>query len=191
MILTSGERGTPDGGRLTGLAAVRAAEAGRAAKLLGITDVVQGGFGDGSIASMRDQVLAWLGSVIADWQPELVITYDRAGLYGHPDHVACSEIVTDLRRARFPDLTLWYTTLPSRLVRTMTRVGALPSDAALAVSRALPNRKVFIGANLVAKLRAWHSYRSQRGSLGRGAGRFVPAWLFLSVQLFEYFEQVG
>lgn len=191
VILTSGERGTADGRPSPRLAEVRAAEARRAARLLGVTQVVQGSFPDGSLASIRDQVGAWLATEIADCNPELVITYNRAGLYGHPDHVACSEIVTDLQANRFPSLVVWHASLPGRLARTLTRVGALPPDSALAAPRARPTGKVFVGRDLVAKYRAWNAYLSQRRGLGRGAGRFVPSWLFLTVQLFEYFEQVG
>jgi len=35
------------------------------------------------------------------------------------------------------------------------------------------------------------AYRSQRGSIGKGLGRIIPAWLPVSMLQFEYFADAG
>jgi LmbE family N-acetylglucosaminyl deacetylase len=191
VIWTGGELGTADGQRLPGLEAVRAAEARRAAQFLGASLVVQGNFADGSIGDHRDEVALWLAAEIGAWRPELVITYDLAGLYGHPDHLACAQILTHLRATRFPTMTLWYSSLPLALVQVMVRFRAMPDDFPAASSRSRPTHKVFIARRLLAKIRAWNTYVSQRESLRSGAGRFIPSWLFLSLLLFEHFAEAA
>jgi len=189
VLLTWGERGGTPGGSPSDLAEARHREANRAAHLLGIGELLQGDFPDGALEDHGDQVSTWLAQQIEAWRPELLITYDRAGLYGHPDHVACAGIVTQLRDTRFPNIALWYSSLPPRLARNLTRVRVLPAAAPGDPRRSQPTHKVFVGQRLIAKMRAWSAYRSQRQSLRKGAGRFVPPWLFLSVLLFEYFAE--
>lgn len=191
VILTQGERGSASDRVRPELAEVRAAEAGQAVQLLGVSSLIWGGFADGSVGDHRDQVSAWLAGQIAAWRPDLLITYDLAGLYGHPDHVACAEIVTHLKSTQFLEVALWYSAMPRRLRRTMVRFRALPGDFPNASKRSEPTHKVFVGRCLFAKVRAWNTYTSQRDSLRAGAGKFVPPWLFLSVLLFEYFEAVA
>ncbi|MGH7641828.1 MAG: PIG-L deacetylase family protein [Candidatus Dormibacteria bacterium] len=190
LLLTQGELGTPDGQGRPGLVEEREQEAARAARLLGIDSVVRGGFPDGELASGRSQVTAWLAGEIEAWRPELLITFDLAGLYQHPDHVACAEILTQLQSTRFPQIALWYGSLPDRLLLTMVRLRLLPSGSDHDPRRSRPTHKVFVGGDLLAKIRAWNAYASQRESLRWGLGRFVPPWLFLSVLLFEYFAAV-
>ncbi|HVC39995.1 MAG TPA: PIG-L deacetylase family protein [Candidatus Dormibacteraeota bacterium] len=191
VILTRGELGVSPSGVGGGLGRVREKEAARAAARLGIPVVVQGGFADGGLGSQRAEAAAWLATEIARWRPDLVITYDLSGLYGHPDHIACAEIITQLRSSRFPELAVWHACLPGRLVRTLARLGTLQADFPEASRRARPTLKVFVGGRLLAKARAWREYASQRGSVGGWGGRLVPAWIFLTVQPFEYFEAAG
>ncbi|MGC2191506.1 MAG: PIG-L family deacetylase [Candidatus Dormiibacterota bacterium] len=188
VILTRGELGTIDGQPRPGLAELRSAEARRAADLLGIDPLIQGGFSDGTLDAHRDEVSSWLASEIEAWRPDLVITYDLAGLYGHPDHVACAQILTELRATRFPTMKLWYSSLPLALVQVMVRFRAMPNDFPEASMRSRPTHKVFIGRRLRSKIRAWNAYSSQRDSLRSGAGKFIPSWLFLSILVFEYFS---
>lgn len=171
LLLTKGERGTPDGTLDPGLKHVRAEEARRVATILGIVEVVQADFGDGEVRERSQDVTALLGATIERVRPDLVITYDQAGLYGHDDHIACSELLTDLLRTTFTDTALWYVASPRRLQAWVKL------DDALQPRRARPTHKVFVGPDLVAKTRALLAYRSQR----------ELSWFLLSLLPFEHF----
>jgi N-acetyl-1-D-myo-inositol-2-amino-2-deoxy-alpha-D-glucopyranoside deacetylase len=83
------------------LAVVREAELRAAAEVLGVHRVVVLGYGDsgmdgtpaaGSLAAApTDEVAHRVGGVVADVQPEVVITLDPAGGDGHRDHIAIAQ----------------------------------------------------------------------------------------------------
>jgi LmbE family N-acetylglucosaminyl deacetylase len=174
VVLTRGERGTQDGGSSSELARVRAGEARRAAAALGIFELVQEDLGDGLLRHRRDELVPLLDGILARTRPDLVVTYDRAGLYGHDDHIVCSEVLTDLVRRARPVAALWYVT-PARRLQAFVH---LPE--ALRERRAAPTHRVFVGAHLLGKTRAILAHRSQ----------WRPAWLLLSVLPFEHFAAV-
>jgi hypothetical protein len=79
---------------------------------------------------------------------------------------------------------------PGRLVRLLQVVGQLIKEAEVDRRRAVPTERVFIGAGVIPKIRAWCAYRSQRGLIARGPGRLLLAWLAVSMIQFEYFAEV-
>jgi LmbE family N-acetylglucosaminyl deacetylase len=176
VVLTRGERGTPDGSPDPGLPGVREREARAAAAIFGVAELVLGDLGDGRLSERAEEVSAFVEGVAERVRPDLLITHDLAGLYGHPDHVACAEAVTAIRRTRFPDCALWYPALPRWAVAVATRTGQLAGDG----RRAVPTLRLFVGAGVPAKVRAYRAYRSQRHSLRRG--------LPLVLTPFEHFE---
>jgi LmbE family N-acetylglucosaminyl deacetylase len=190
VLLTGGERGNPAGAMQPELAHRRRAEAGRAARVLGISNVVHASFADAEVSQHVDELTAYLAAVIEQLRPDLLITYDLAGLDGHSDHVACANAVTAVRRTSFPDVALWYVTLPRRVLRLLRAVGQLVTSDAVEAHRASPTLRLFIGPSVAAKLRALRAYKSQRGAVGKGLGRFLPAALILSVLQHEYFAEV-
>lgn len=185
VLLTRGERGSPSGAPSAPLARVRVEEARLAAERLGIARLVQHDLGDGELRRRGQQLSQVIAEEIARTGPDLLITFDPAGLYGHEDHVACSDAVTEACRTRFPGLTLWYAALPARL---HARVGLDPS---LEPRRTPPTHRVWIGTGLLAKVRAWYGYRSQRRSLREGLPPLVPAWVALSMLPFEHFAEAA
>jgi LmbE family N-acetylglucosaminyl deacetylase len=172
------------------LGEIRNAEAVRAADILGATRLIHEDLGDGRLNERRADVRKRIAARIEAVHPDLLITYDLAGLDGHADHVACAELVTELRRAEFPAVSLWYVAQPRRLVRLLQLAGQLVKEADVDRRRAVPTGRVFIGAGLIPKIRAWYAYRSQRGFIARGLGRLVPTWLAVSMMQFEYFAEV-
>jgi LmbE family N-acetylglucosaminyl deacetylase len=187
VLLTKGERGTPSGTCDAGLKEARMREARRVASLLGLTHCIQEDFGDGTLIEKKRELLAFLGQTITRERPDLLITYDLSGLYGHVDHIACAEVLTDLRRSRFPGVPLWYVTLPSRVLARVRLPAHLATGPVVQRQRASATHRVFIGPSVVAKIRAWYAYKSQRATLTEGIRRFLPIWFFLSMVLFEYF----
>jgi LmbE family N-acetylglucosaminyl deacetylase len=202
VLLTMGERGTPDGRVDLQLKDVRAHEAQQVALLLGLARCIQADFGDGMLRDRMEAVRAFLTQTIWHEHPDLLITYDRDGLYGHADHIVCATIITDLRARLCPSVPLWYVTLPSRVLARvrlpehLDHMEHLPAGtddrvALLHPMRAAPashaTHKVFVGCSVIPKIRAWYTYGSQRGSLTAGVLRALPMWFFLSMVLFEYF----
>lgn len=180
LLLTAGERGNPAGTPDPGLRAVRAAEARAAAGVLRIAEVVQADLGDGRLRERTAELAAFVERTIDRAGPDLLITYDLSGLYGHPDHIACAEVVTELRRTRFPGCALWYAALPP----AARRVARLTGEPRVEDRRSAPTGRLFTGPGVVARIRAWHVYQSQRRSLGW----VFPVWF--SLGLFEHFEVV-
>jgi len=190
LLLTGGERGTPTGAQDNGLRTTRPGEADRAAHILGITRVIHEHFGDGQLREQREQVMRVLARTIAQIRPDLILTYDLAGLDGHPDHVACSAMLTELKTPLL-NVPMWYVTLPGWVLGALRLIGQMASDPAVEASRALPTHRLFIGTAVVPKVRAWQAHRSQRGAIRKGLSRLVPTWLAVTGWPFEYFAEVS
>jgi LmbE family N-acetylglucosaminyl deacetylase len=183
VLLTKGERGTPDASLDETLKNIRVNEARAAARTLGIAKIIQEDFGDGALQEKQPELAAFIERTIAQEQPDLLLTYDRSGFTGHPDHVVCSAIVTDVQRQQFPWIPLWYATFPRRILARIRLPGPV---AAIPRAQSLPTQRIFIGASVFAKIAAWYAYKSQRASLRQGIRKLLPIWFFLSLVLYEY-----
>lgn len=190
LLLTRGERGNPRGTIDPALGEIRNAEALRAAGILGASSLIHEDFGDGRLNELRADVRTRIADRIEAIRPDLLITYDLAGLDGHPDHMVCAALVTELR-AQFPEAALWYVALPGRLLRLLQIVGQLVTNAEVDGLRAVPTQRVLVGVGVIPKIRAWYAYRSQRAFIAKGLGRLLPAWLAVSMLQFEYFAEVA
>ncbi len=189
VILTKGERGTPNATLHLGLKDIRTREAQTMAEILRISRYIQDDFGDGELYARKQDLRAFIEKTIEHEQPDLLVTYDLTGLYGHTDHVTCSEIVTELHRSRFHAIPLWYVTLPRRVLERVTVPEHITPAADISQQRVFATHKVFIGTSVIPKIKSWYSYKSQRASLTGGIRRFLPIWFFLSMALFEYFAE--
>jgi len=137
----------------------------------------------------RRQVSLYLAETIRELKPDLILTYDAAGIDGHPDHMACSEIVSQLTSREFPGIRVWCVALPGRLLTILKLSGQMIGDSDIDRRRASPTMRIFIGRAVLPKIRAWYAYRSQRGAIAKGLGRLAPIWLAVSVMQFEYFAE--
>jgi LmbE family N-acetylglucosaminyl deacetylase len=96
ITATSGEggwRGEP--GRFPGNAAlvqIREAELHAAARILGIREGVFLNYPDGQVDRVdADEITAKISMHLRRLKPQVVITFDPFGVYGHPDHIAVSQ----------------------------------------------------------------------------------------------------
>ena len=91
-----------DGARVV---ATRSAELEASAAILGIDRLVQLGYADSGMAGWpenehpqafvnqpRAEVVARLVEILEEERPQVVVTYDADGFYGHPDHIAAHEV---------------------------------------------------------------------------------------------------
>lgn len=146
---TRGEAGEVAEGFLDGyedIAHLRTAEVECAARILGIKEVHFLGYRDSGMPGSKDnlhldsleqapdqEVIGRIVALIRGIRPEVVITFDPHGGYGHPDHVKIHRVSTEAFYAaahpeRFPEqksqgLTphqakcLYYTAFPRRLLK--------------------------------------------------------------------------
>lgn len=193
VLLTKGEHG-PNPTRAGDLKGIRTREAQSVAGILRIEELIQEDFGDGRLREKKQELAIFLATLLEQEQPDLLITYDLSGLYGHSDHIVCSEIMTKLKHTRYPEVPLWYVTLPKRMLARIKPPEDLATDPQFQAKQALPTHKIFVGRSIFPKIRSWYTYESQRASLANGIGKFTPLpvlWFLLSMVLFEYFADEG
>lgn len=188
LVLTSGELGAGAGVPKGELAARRRAETRDAAAHLGVSRLLHWELPDGGLADSRAELRDRLQSLLAELRPGLVLTYGPDGLYGHPDHVVCSQLVTETCARARPEPRLWYVAIPRRLRRALVRLGSLPELDGAAPA---PTLCVFVWPSLVSRIRAWRAHRSQRRAIGAGAARLLPGWLLPALQPWECFHEVA
>jgi LmbE family N-acetylglucosaminyl deacetylase len=119
LCLTRGEAGP--GGDPRRLGEVRADELRQAAHVLGAREVTILEHADGMLPFIDSALLVReVAHVVQDVKPDVVITFDRDGLYWHPDHIAVHERVT-AAVAALADAApaLWYASMPEGSVRAL------------------------------------------------------------------------
>ncbi len=104
------------------LAAIRMKELETAAAVLQAERVINWTYDDMTIPDQdQDQLRADVLDVIDEVGAEIIITHDPAGITGHPDHIACSRIVTEAFRQSRAQL-LFYPTLPGPIYKIVMAV---------------------------------------------------------------------
>lgn len=136
ICATDGDMGTPDdavAGETASLAEIRLRELDCAKQVLGIHEIIRlqyldsGMLGDPSNEAEEclwyqwqnhpDDVVQRLAEIFRTIQPHVVITFNRHGGYGHPDHIAISQATTQafhLAKTDTPTLQkLYYASIPA------------------------------------------------------------------------------
>ena len=106
---TGGEAGTVDPEYMLGyisVADLRSAEMKCAAQALGLAGVIHLGYRDSGMQDSADnkhpdslamasfdEVVSFMARIIRELKPDVVITHDAGGGYGHPDHIATHNAV--------------------------------------------------------------------------------------------------
>lgn len=188
VVLTRGENGRGPGSPGPELAARRSKEMRCAADHLQVAKLLQMGLPDGGLQDQLSEVKQALTSAMRAEAPDLVITYDPSGLYGHPDHVTCSLAVAALAPVIVPAADLWYVALPGHLRALLVRAGSLPAPSSLPHQPLPAQLRVGIRGSVRAKARAWRAHQSQRGAIGGGLGALVPGWALVWLSPYEYFH---
>lgn len=79
----------------TALGEIREAELRAAAAILGLREVVFLDYMDGQVDQAEPQeAIGKIASHIRRVRPDVVVTFDPHGAYGHPDHIAISQLTT-------------------------------------------------------------------------------------------------
>jgi LmbE family N-acetylglucosaminyl deacetylase len=189
VILSRGERGTPDAHLDTSLKEIRSLEAKKAATIYGVNNLIIKNYPDNSIESHEKELIKEVKNIILHINPDLIITYDTAGLYGHPDHIVTSKVVTDLIKNNFPKIELWYVAYPKRIMRTLKLPTHMADDYVFTKRQTLPNIRIFVGfKGIITKIKAAKQYKSQITSIINSFPiKQIPIQFYISIALYEYF----
>jgi LmbE family N-acetylglucosaminyl deacetylase len=214
-----GESDLDDLGDCEDLACQREQELRCAADVLGLTEVHFLGYQDsgmaGSPANEHPRALIQanpdtLAKQVADWmrhlQPQVVLTFDPYGAYGHPDHiaiyratVAAYERLVEEERPQKLYFTATMQTLLKWTVWLMPLFGLDPKavgknkdiDLRAALDHALPiTTKINVGPYYNAKRQAATCHRSQLSGPGPFWDR-LPQWLVRRAQSTETFHRAS
>ena len=186
VVLTKGERGTSDAHLDSSLPAIRTRELQKSGKILGVDEIIHADFGDGALSSKRAAVRSYIQAALNRTQPDLIVSYDTAGLYGHPDHIACAEIVTELARAR--KTTLWYVTMPKRVLNVASLPDHMATDPTFKERRAVADYTVYLGPiGVTTKIRACYAHASQLPTTRKSVPFHLPLWFVYSTLMFEHY----
>jgi len=120
--------------------ALRRAELEASCEILNISDLEMLGYGDsgmdgwpqndapGSFWSTPVEVAAErLAELIRTYRPDVIVTYDEYGFYGHPDHIQAHRITMAAMELEPSAAKLYWTTMPHS---TMQKFGVLMAELA-------------------------------------------------------------
>jgi LmbE family N-acetylglucosaminyl deacetylase len=104
---------------------MRRAELERSCAVLGVTDLELLGYADSGMMGWAtndaagafwttpvDEAADRLGKLIRHYQPDVVVTYDENGFYGHPDHIQAHRITMAAVAATEVPAKVYWTTAP-------------------------------------------------------------------------------
>jgi LmbE family N-acetylglucosaminyl deacetylase len=141
VVATRGERGwfgtEADYPGPEALGRIRAAELAAAAQLLGLQEVIHLDYRDGELAQAKPAgMVNKLVNYLRRVRPHVVVTFDPFGGYGHPDHIAISQLTTAAVVAavdpNYNNEEGWPAHRVSKLYyRVVTQTGAAAYQAAL------------------------------------------------------------
>ena len=190
MTLTRGEKGNNSRVADNVLPAIRQAELDNALSQFGVKNLIHLDYEDETLTQKKVLLKRDIGHTMRTLKPDLVVTFDLAGWYGHADHIACAEAVTEVRKEAFKTVDLWYSVRPDAINRAARLVAQLTARGPLN-ARPKPQYKISILQHVIAKIRAVYGYRSQMAALRPGVTIGpVPMWFFMSTQPYEYIISV-
>jgi LmbE family N-acetylglucosaminyl deacetylase len=139
VTCTNGENGdTLDGAKPSAdhhdgdeVAAIRAVELDNAVKILGISRLVRLGYRDSGMkgwpqnddpesfwATPVDVAAAKLAEVLMEERPQVIMTYNEHGFYGHPDHIQAHRITLAALTMIDYEPTLYFNAIPDSVFAT-------------------------------------------------------------------------
>ena len=199
------------------LAQVRQEELRRAMAVTGVDDLRFLGYRDSGMAGTVDNehpdslhqapdeaVVSRLADIMRETQPNLVLTHDPSGGYGHPDHIAvCRHVTTAFRRVYGREgigtnataMSLYYVCFPRsnfrRMWREMLDLGITPPFASLDIdSLGTPDEEVTATVDVTeyvdVKIASLNCHRTQLDPNGPFAQ--LPEELSREYMRVEYFS---
>ena len=113
------------------VAKIRAVELDNAVKILGIDRLIRLGYRDSGMkgwpqnddpesfwATPVDVAAARLAEILTEERPQVVMTYNEYGFYGHPDHIQANRITLAALAMIDYEPTLYYNAIPNSVMAT-------------------------------------------------------------------------
>lgn len=192
VSVTKGEAGETNGVcEPSELGKVRAAELLDALSILGVKDARLWDFPDGNLIEHRERLVEEVRRLFQTLEPDVVITYDSSGLYGHPDHIILSQVVTELVHNEFTSTKLLYATLPTKIVKwaklpqTINLYGKEVDMKSQGLVRTKPKYKSSIWSVTLGKIEAIKAHQSQN----LASNLPIPLWAYSLFMGIEYFSE--
>lgn len=180
ICLTKGEKGDElISASKEVLASMREKEYVAAVNILGIKNYEILDFPDGGLIEKKDVVELRLKDEIAIFKPDLILTYEKGGLYGHPDHVALTSVIEKIVKESHPEIKILYKTMPQQMIDELTK--SVEMNLVQDVEHSYPKYMFPVGRVFWKKYKAAKSHKSQ--DLGNGK----PLLLVTVVLSMEYF----
>lgn len=116
LTMTNGEKSTLRYGVKDhqDLGKIRKNELEKACVLLQVHTLVCANFPDGEIEQKYKQVTKFVIEDIMEFHPDIILTLEPDGIYGHPDHIALSQIVTFIHKSKKIPFQLIYATVDDK-----------------------------------------------------------------------------
>ncbi len=191
ICATDGDVGTVEPEKMKGYATIRdlrLAELNCAAEVLGFKEVITFGYRDSGMMNSADnadprslwqapleEVTTRIADVMRRVHPQVVITFDPFGAYGHPDHIKIHQATLAafalLKTEPDPPQKLYYAAFPRALI--LRRRARAPPDGTRSAPHGVESRYGFSGGSGRG---AAHPYPCEcRGLLrGRAKGGGLP-----------------
>ena len=123
ICATKGEKGSAGISPLCSrkeLGKFRSAELKKAGKIIGIKKIFFLGLLDGSLNKISLKTLtSYIFPILKKYKPNLIITFIKSGISGHPDHIQISKAVTSSFKKYqtiYPETELYYCAIPDKLM---------------------------------------------------------------------------
>ncbi|MFF5112273.1 PIG-L family deacetylase [Streptosporangium sp. NPDC000509] len=194
VTCTNGEQGDGPGGVKPGEAghdaeavrALRLEELRESATHLGISHVELLGYQDSGMVGWAaneapdsfanvsfEQAVGRLVELMERYRPQVVVTYDENGGYGHPDHIQAHRIAVAATEASGIPRKLYYTAVPrertAELFAYLRSIGAGPEDVELPDDFGVPEEQITavvdVSSQVERKRKALEAHASQGDSI--------------------------
>jgi LmbE family N-acetylglucosaminyl deacetylase len=163
------------------LGEVRKKEFEKTMESLGVKNFYAWDFPDGELEANYDKLKEATLKFINDNNIKVVITYERFGVYGHPDHVALSKAINEIH-ANNSDLKILYGTISPKIAKYLNLKSHMKGlNLADFESNEAPEFKVPVFFEMLTQYRAAKNYKSQNLSHKQ------PLWVTILMTPFEYY----
>ncbi|RMD76826.1 PIG-L family deacetylase [Candidatus Dojkabacteria bacterium] len=186
VSVTSGQRGDE---KLkiseSQLKKVRTREFIKAMGVLGAKNYQVWKFMDGETEKDELKIEQKIRQFIEDHNIERLVTYEKYGVYGHPDHICISKICTKV--AEDKEAEIWYATLPDKILR----LSSLPSEIKykdkkiqLSPQKVVdPNHYI----NIFSLALLWRKYKAASKYKSQVLSKRFPLWVTILSNWKEYY----
>lgn len=167
------------------LGKIRSTEFSSAMKELGVKNYKVLNFKDGGTLNQADEMKQKIEKYIAENDIDTIFTYERTGVYPHPDHITLSNVVRQIVKGN-PSVVGMYSTLPQKIrniFKLPKKITFRDSEVNLEdLKPCLAECKVFVLGSIIPKYKAALKYKSQK------LNKTMPIWAKMLFMPFEYYS---